>query len=102
MTFTSDPPAIDPRLFESGGALALSIEGLTGDAADAQDPKQHNSTHESGGVDSLFVESLDTAGADGEFLAVSGGSLTFDTVEAGVSQSDLDARYDGFFPAVLG
>jgi len=102
MTFTSDPPAIDPRLLESGGALALSIDGLTGDAADEQDPKAHSQSHESGGSDPLLVESLDTGGADGKFLSVSGGSLIYDTPAAGVTQADLDARYDGFFPQVLG
>jgi hypothetical protein len=113
MTFTNDPPVIDPRLLEAGGSLALSIDGLTGDAADAQDPKTHASTHESGAVDvldaqalanfnhaanhaltggdSLSVEALDFAGADGEVLSVSGGSLSFETISGGISESDAIA-----------
>jgi len=124
MTFTSDPPAIDPRLLESGGALALSIDGLTGDAADEQDPKAHSQSHESGqsdaldaqalanfahaslheagASDALSVEALDFGGVDGQVLSVSGGSLSFETPQVGVTQADLDARYDGFFPGVLG
>jgi len=124
MTFTTDPPAIDPRLLESGGALALNIDGLPGDTADPQDPKGHGQTHESGQPDALdaqalanfahaslheagasdplSVEALDFAGADGEVLSVSGGSLSFETPQAGVTEADLDVRYDGFFPAVFG
>jgi len=124
MTQTNDPPVIDPRLLEAGGSLALSIEGLTGDAADEQDAKAHAGTHADGapdaldaqalanfshaaahaaaGSDPLSVEALDFAGADGDVLSVSGGSLSFQTPSAGVTQADLDARYDGFFPAVLG
>jgi hypothetical protein len=102
MTFTTDPPAIDPRLLESGGALALNIDGLPGDTADPQDPKAHGESHESGQSDAISVETLDFAGADGQVLSVSGGNLSFETPSAGVTQADLDARYDGFFPAVLG
>jgi len=123
--FTSDPPAIDPRLLETGGPLALSIDGLSGDAADAQDAKLHESTHQSGGsdvidaqtlanfaheqthrsggTDELVVEQLQTAASSSEFLSVNAsGNLEFATPEAGVTEADLDARYDGFFPAVLG
>jgi len=125
MTQTNDPPVIDPRLLEANGPLALSIDGLAGDAADEQDPKPHASEHDAGAVDTIdaqalanfahaathaagstdaiTVENLDTAGPSGQFLAVGqSGGLTFDVPESGVTQADLDARYDGFFPAVLG
>lgn len=120
MTFTSDPPAIDPRLLESGGALALNIDGLPGDTADPQDPKGHSQSHESGqsdvldaqalanfahaslheagASDPLSVEALDFAGADGEVLSVSGGSLSFETPSAGVDET----AYNGLFPEVFG
>jgi len=121
MTQTNDPPVIDPRLLEAGGSLALSIEGLSGDAADEQDPKAHAGTHESGAVDvldaqalanfnhaanhaaaggdPLSVEALDFAGADGEVLSVSGGSLSFETPDAGVDETAYDSS---LFPQVLG
>jgi len=102
MTFTSDPPAIDPRLLESGGALALNIDGLPGDTADPQDPKGHGQSHESGQSDAISVDTLDFSGADGQVLTVSGGSLSFETPSAGVTQADLDLRTNGLFPEVLG
>jgi len=102
MSFTSDPPAIDPRLLESGGALALDIDGLPGDTADPQDPKPHGQSHESGQSDAIDITTLAFTGSDGQVLAVNSGSLNFETPSAGVTQADLDARYDGFFPDVLG
>ena len=147
MTQTNDPPVIDPRLLEANGPLALSIDGLAGDAADEQDPKPHASEHDAGAVDTIdaqdlanfahgathdagasdeldaqalanfahaathaagstdaiTVENLDTSGPSGQFLAVGqSGGLEFDVPESGVTQAELDARYPGFFPAVLG
>jgi len=102
MTFTSDPPAIDPALLQAGGALALDIDGLPGDTADPQDPKPHGQSHESGESDAIDITTLAFSGSDGQVLAVDSGSLSFETPSAGVTQADLDARYDGFFPDVLG
>jgi hypothetical protein len=114
MTETNDPPIIDPRLLESGGPLALSIDGLGGDAADEQDPKPHASEHDAGAVDTIdaqalanfahgathaagstdaiAVENLDTAGPSGQFLAVGpSGNLVFETA-GGISESDALAQ----------
>ena len=38
---------------ESGGVDELSVEGLSGDLADAQDPKAHSETHGFEGADEL-------------------------------------------------
>jgi hypothetical protein len=58
MTEINDPPIIDPRLLESGGPLALSIEGLEGDAEDEQDPKGHAAEHSDGAVDTIDAQAL--------------------------------------------
>jgi len=69
MTETNDPPIIDPRLLESGGPLALSIDGLTGDAANEQDPKPHASEHSDGAVDTIDARDLANAFTESEALA---------------------------------
>jgi len=58
MTQTNDPPVIDPRLLEANGPLALSIDGLAGDAGDEQDPKPHASEHDAGAVDTIDAQAL--------------------------------------------
>jgi len=58
MTQTNDPPVIDPRLLEANGPLALSIDGLAGDAADEQDPKGHAAEHSDGAVDTIDAQAL--------------------------------------------
>jgi len=69
MTKTNDPPIIDPRLLESGGPLALSIDGLAGDAADEQDPKGHAAEHSDGAVDTIDVTNLaNVSGIDAQTL----------------------------------
>jgi len=60
---------IDPRLLEANGPLALSIDGLTGDAADEQDPKPHASEHDAGAVDTIDVTNLaNVSGIDAQTL----------------------------------
>ena len=38
---------------ESGGVDEINVNGLSGDLADAQDPKAHSDTHGYGGTDEL-------------------------------------------------
>ena len=69
MTQTNDPPVIDPRLLEANGPLALSIDGLAGDAADEQDPKGHAAEHSDGAVDTIDVTNLaNVSGIDAQTL----------------------------------
>lgn len=66
---------------EDGGADELDLTGLSGDLADAQDPKTHAGTHTAGGSDPLDPEALDgSAGQDGEVLVSDGTSLSFSPI----------------------
>jgi len=51
---------------EKGGADELAVDGLSGDLADAQDPKTHSGTHEDGGGDELDVSGLSGVLADAQ------------------------------------
>lgn len=51
------------QILESGGQFELSVQGLSGDLADAQDPKSHASSHSDGGADEL--DAADLSGAKG-------------------------------------
>jgi len=70
MTKTNDPPIIDPRLLESGGPLALSIDGLAGDAADEQDPKGHAAEHSDGAVDTIDARDLANSFTEADAMAL--------------------------------
>ncbi len=54
------PPPVEPHAaqHEEGGADEISLEGLTGKAAESQTPDEHASQHESGGADELSVTDL--------------------------------------------
>ena len=51
---------------EDGGDDELSIAGLSGKAADAQDPTAHKTTHEDGGADELSIAGLSGKAADAQ------------------------------------
>jgi hypothetical protein len=51
---------------ENGGTDELSIAGLSGKAADAQDPVAHKTSHENGGADELSVAGLSGTLADAQ------------------------------------
>lgn len=64
VTVTAAPPPPPPPVtahasqHENGGADEVSLEGLTGKAAERQDPSEHASQHEEGGEDQLSVAGL--------------------------------------------
>lgn len=58
---------------EDGGSLEISVEGLSGDLADAQDPKAHASSHGSAGSDTVDAGDLGgSSGSAGQLLATDG------------------------------
>jgi len=64
VTVTAAPPPPPPPVeahasqHEDGGGDEITIEGLTGKAAEAQTPTEHASNHESGGADEMSVSDL--------------------------------------------
>lgn len=57
--------AASPGALEDTGYAEISVDGLAGDLADAQDPKTHASSHGADSADEVFVENLGTAGGSG-------------------------------------
>lgn len=58
---------------ENGGSDEISVAGLSGDLADAQDPKAHASTHGSAGADTIDAGDLGgSGGTNGQFLQTDG------------------------------
>lgn len=77
---------------ENGGVHELNLGGLSGDLADRQNPKNHESRHRKGGSDEVEVVNLDASTGDsGETVQVqSDGSLQYASV-AGKSNSEVAA-----------
>ena len=58
LTVTGDLNAPHAASHENGGADEISVAGLSGDLADAQDPKAHAASHRSGGADAIKLDDL--------------------------------------------
>ncbi len=59
-------PVAHKTSHENGGGDELSIAGLSGKAADAQDPVAHKTSHENGGGDELSIAGLSGKAADAQ------------------------------------
>ena len=74
---------------EDGGVHELNLGGLSGDLADRQNPKNHESRHRKGGADELEVVDLDASGGTDGYAPIvqSDGSLAYQAA-GGLSRTE--------------
>lgn len=61
-------------LLENGGVHELNVAGLSGDLADAQDPKNHASSHGENSADEILVENIGAASTNTDLVFKPDGS----------------------------
>jgi hypothetical protein len=87
----------DPRAdIQNGEPQEMSVQGLSGDLADAQDPKDHAGDHSQGGGDEITVENLGTGSNDTGAVVKPDGNGGLQIGGGGVDSGTYATIYGGY------
>ena len=105
----TDAPEVHATSHQNGGTDEISVEGLSGDLADAQDAKAHKTSHQDGGSDELDLDGLAGASIIKAFTADQAiairSACCLDTngkiVECAADLSSVANKFVGFATAAI-